>query len=275
MGFLIFGSRKEVSHQVRILNYKTVKTAVGNAGILNRIQCVPLEEYCCALTSEVMDVAVIDPTTLIVNIDPDTNEPFINPSEPEHFKNYNDVPRYDKIQFSKLQELCSFTAKSPTTRLLFDSRQLILDKKLQRRIDRFVSTELYKNPGINLGYFTRHHIVGDLYFEIKKTSICFGGGETHSLVLIAHNREIRDIIFFIHDHVMTNIIKNIGNLEEIKKIFKDMSGSGANNILECINKFEKAAADHLVSSASRFSFGSSNTAQPTTEYHPADHRFEY
>ena len=249
---------------MRKLNYNEVKTAVGNAGILNRIRSLLPDKYCCDLTAEAMNEAVIDPTTLIVDIDPDTNEPFINPSEPQHFKNYYDAPRYDKIQLLKLQEFCSFDVKSPSTRRMFDARQLIIDRKLQREIDRFVSTELYKHPNLSLKDFTMHHIVGDLFFEIKKTSL-LPGGETHSIILIAKNREIKDSTFLINAHIMLNIVTNIGNLIEIKKIFNEMKGPGAKNILDYINKFEKDATDYSTLSASRFrTFGSSNTANDLT-----------
>lgn len=255
---------------MRRLNYKTVKTAVGNTAILNKIKCFSPEKYCCALTFKVIDNAVIDPTTLIVDIDPDTNEPFVNPSKPEHFKNYNDVPRYDKTQLLKLQEFCSFNIKSPSTRRIFDSRQLIVDRKLQREIDRFVSTELYKNPSLRLEDFTRFHIVGDLYFEIRTQESPLASHETHYLFPVNNYRRIHDIFFFISDQMMAEIVRSVGNLADIKKnITRIIPGPTGEKFLDCIIKCEQAASAQPRLSASPFgSFGSSNSAQISSESAP-------
>ncbi len=200
------------------------------------------DKYCCALTYEIMNDPVIDPTTLIAGIDPSTNKPFINPSKPEHFSNYHNVPRYER---KSLEDLIGIdgVGKSPNTRLEFTAAGLMPDPALQSVINTFVNNivEKYERS-------VTHHVFGELYFKIEESD---SGLSSHKMRVILKNKVVnntgmgipQDTSQFLLSHCD---VKNIFVLED----FFSGKGYTAEIIKQVIENYRKSLTHHVVGNLS-------------------------
>lgn len=93
-----------------------------------------LTQYCCALTDELMTDPVIDPTTLRRTANSRPTTLFTNIFDPTQYINFHDVPRYDRASLERLMD-CDGKIRSPQTRKIFTSEQLISDIPLKNKID--------------------------------------------------------------------------------------------------------------------------------------------
>lgn len=93
-----------------------------------------LQRYCCAITNELMTDPVIDPTTLRRTANSRSTTLFTNTLDPTQYINFHDVPRYDRATLERLMD-CGGKIRSPQTRQIFTSEQLISDIQLKNKID--------------------------------------------------------------------------------------------------------------------------------------------
>lgn len=183
----------------------------SNAWVLNKIKHVLPDEkqnFCCSLTSEIMDDPVIDPTTLVVATDPDTLEPYANPHMPTHFKNYLTVPRYERYSLERLIDREGI-GRSPTTRLIFTKDQLISDSDLISEIEDYICNEL-KSHNIRIS------IRSNLCFSMEKTPYDFNPAEESHILSVSVNNEVfQESYMLIHASTVLFILKNFENIHAL------------------------------------------------------------
>ena len=108
-----------------------------NERALNRIENFDFNSippfFCCPLSMRIMVDPVIDPSTLIPDVNPNALA-----------RNYGDVARYER---KWLERAIAINGISPTTRKAITATQLIPDTQLKSDIDSFITAQLgeYEN----------------------------------------------------------------------------------------------------------------------------------
>src|SRR3989338_323390 len=187
------------------------------------------EKYCCAISYEVMDDPVIDPTTLQLAIDPNASEQFLN---------YHDVPRYERKSLEKLIGLDG-TGKSPNTRIIFTAAQLVPDTALRSTIDTFVKRELEKYEAL-----VTHHVFGELYFKLEKSD---SGLEPYRMCVILKGQEIANTCIAISEKNFQFLSQHcdIRNIFDLEDFFSD-KGYTCGIIKNEIEKYRRSLTHHVI-----------------------------
>ena len=197
------------------------------------------DHFCSAITMEVMENPVIDPTTLNAQALVWLSAPAAEKSTLSR-GNFDDVPRYDRKTLERLIGVDG-KGKSPATRREFTAIQLIPDEKLKAEIDLFMQPFI-EEESKEQGKQEIHHIVGDLFFKIVKLEKAFLYGETHRFILVAHGDEIPKTSIALESAKIELIMSNFQNIVELKKIFSEvLRGQTASEILRYIIRFEECA----------------------------------